>query len=383
MKIVHVITRLIVGGAQENTLLSCEGQHANGHDITLLAGVDDGSEGTLEERAKASGYRVEVERTLRRSILPRKDWATYRALRGRFECERPDVVHTHSSKAGILGRLAAWDAKVPCVVHTVHGLSFTASRRRIVNEAYVRLERFAAKKCHAIVCVADAMRDAMLRRDVGHREQYHTVYSGMDVDAFLQPVRARDDVRTELGFAERDVVVATVARLFSMKGHEDLLDHAREITSNRPHLKFLWIGGGPRRAEFEQHIASMNLQDRFVITGVVPPERVPELLAAGDVLAHPSRREGLARALPQAALCGLPTVCYDIDGNREGLIDGETGHAVPAFDVPMFVQRLLVFVDDAELRERAGVRGRSFATARFATETMIRDLDAVYRSVIE
>ena len=122
MKIVHVITRLIVGGAQENTLLSCEGQHDLGHDVTLITGPALGPEGSLMERASSYGYKVEVIGEMRRAILPLKDWRTYKTLVRRFKEIRPDVVHTHSSKAGIIGRWAAHRARVPAVIHTIHGL---------------------------------------------------------------------------------------------------------------------------------------------------------------------------------------------------------------------------------------------------------------------
>src|SRR5688572_6163447 len=154
MRIVHVITRLIVGGAQENTLLSCEGQHARGHEVTLITGPAEGPEGSLMDRPTASGYRVEVVGTRKRAILPAKDWRAYRALVERLRELKPDVVHTHSSKAGILGRYAARAANIPAVIHTIHGLAFTASTRRTVNWAYKVLERKAAPLTTRIVCVA-------------------------------------------------------------------------------------------------------------------------------------------------------------------------------------------------------------------------------------
>src|SRR4051812_46787126 len=178
MKIVHVITRLIVGGAQENTLLSCEGQHDLGHDVTLITGPALGPEGSLMERAASYGYRVEVIDEMRRSILPWKDFKTYRRFVQRLEAIRPDVVHTHSSKAGILGRWAASRARVPVVIHTIHGLAFTASTSRFVNYVYRLLERQAAPLTTKIVCVADSMRDQSLAGGVGRAEQYVTIYSG-------------------------------------------------------------------------------------------------------------------------------------------------------------------------------------------------------------
>src|SRR3982750_4710392 len=162
MRIVHIITRLIVGGAQENTLLSCEGQHDLGHDVTLVTGPALGPEGSLMERARSHGYRVEVIDEMRRAILPLEDYRTYRRLAQRFGALKPDVVHTHSSKAGIIGRRAAANAKVPAIIHTIHGLAFTASTSRVVNGVYKALERHAAPLTTRIVCVADAMREQSL-----------------------------------------------------------------------------------------------------------------------------------------------------------------------------------------------------------------------------
>src|SRR5438552_3696407 len=145
MRIVHVITRLIIGGAQENTLLSCEGQHDRGHEVTLITGPAIGPEGSLMQRAQSHGYKVEVIDDMRRAIHPWRDYRTYRQLVRRFKEMKPDIVHTHSSKAGIIGRWAAYDAKMPAIIHTIHGLAFTASTSRFVNRVYGALERHSAQ----------------------------------------------------------------------------------------------------------------------------------------------------------------------------------------------------------------------------------------------
>src|SRR5688572_3010107 len=340
MKIIHVITRLIVGGAQENTLLSCQGQHDAGHDVTLITGPPLGPEGSLMVRATGYGYRVEVLEPMRRSILPGKDIAVYRGLVRRFREMKPDVVHTHSSKAGIIGRYAAWKAGVPFVVHTIHGLSWTSSTKPSVNGIYKNLERLAARKCHRIVVVADAMTKASLAAGLGRPEQYVTVYSGMETGPFLDPPVPREEMRRRLGLEPAHVAVCTIARLFYLKGHEDILQHAPRLCRENPELRFVWVGDGLLRPEFERQIREMGLEDRFILTGLVPPERVPELVNACDILAHPSRREGLARALPQGSLAGLPVVTYDVDGNAEAVVQGETGYAVRAFDVAAFIGRI-------------------------------------------
>src|SRR4051812_30699746 len=302
MKIVHVITRLIVGGAQENTILSCEGQHRLGHEVTLITGPAIGPEGSLMERASRGGYRVEVVDEMRRAILPWKDYATYRKLVKRLSEIKADVVHTHSSKAGIIGRYAADRAGAAGVIHTIHGLAFTAWTSAAVNNFYRFLERRAAPLTTKIVTVADAMKEQSLAAKIGRSEQYVTVYSGMEVEGYLRPADAREQVRRQLGLEEGHVVVGTIARLFYMKGHEDLLEMAPVMCRDFPEMRFMWVGDGLLRREFEEQIARMKLSERFVFTGLVPPERIAELVGAMDVLVHPSRREGLARAIVQGQL---------------------------------------------------------------------------------
>jgi glycosyltransferase involved in cell wall biosynthesis len=356
MKIVHIITRLIIGGAQENTLLSCEGQHRLGHEVTLLTGPPLGPEGSLMQRALAGGYRVEVIDPMRRAILPTADWRTYRALVRRLGELAPDVVHTHSSKAGIIGRWAAHAANRRRshgraeIVHTIHGLAFTASTRRAINRSYQLAERRTAPITDRIVCVADAMRDQSLAANIGLPQQYVTVYSGMETQPFLSPDEPRDQVRRRLGLEPQHVAVGTIARLFHLKGHQDLLDLAPNLCRRFPQLRFLWIGDGLLRPMFEAQIKLMGLRDRFILTGLVQPGQIPALANAMDVLAHPSRREGLARALPQGQLCGCPCVTYDIDGAKEGVIDQTSGFVIRPFDLAAFGDAIASLTGDSARR---------------------------------
>jgi glycosyltransferase involved in cell wall biosynthesis len=387
MKIVHIITRLIIGGAQENTLWSCEGQHDRGHDVTLLAGPAIGPEGSLEDRARNYGYRVEFIDEMRRSIHPLRDWTTYHRLIDRLAALEPDIVHTHSSKGGIIGRWAAHRAGAhrankPLIIHTIHGLAFTASTSAMVNRAYKMLERRAAPITDRIVCVADSMRDQSLAANIGRPDQYVTVYSGMETAPFLSPPVPREQTRRRLGLADADIAVGTIARLFELKGHEDLLAIAPQLCARFANLRFLWVGDGLLRASFERRIAAMNLQDRFIFTGLVPPAQVPELTAAMDILVHPSRREGLARALPQGALAGKPVVTYDIDGAKEAVVDGQTGFVVPALDRDQLAERLSILINDPALRNSMGQAGRTLALSRFDARVMVEALECVYADAL-
>ena len=382
MRIVHVITRLILGGAQENTLLTVDGlHHRHGDDVTLFTGPAEGPEGDLFARAEARGLQVELMPELVRAIRPGTDWAAYRALRRSIRRLRPEVVHTHSSKAGIVGRAAAWDERVPAVVHTIHGLPFGPSESAIKNRLYVALERWAARRCHAIVGVCDAMAEQALAAGVGRPEQYSTVYSGMDVDAFLRPARPRDEVRRELGLAPDEVAFATVARLFERKGHDDILAAAPAVLAADPRVRFVFIGDGILRDRLKADAARLGVGHAVRFTGLVPPDAIPSLLSGVDAVVHPSLREGLARVLPQALLVGRPAISYDVDGARE-VVTPATGVLLPPRDIPGLTSAILRLAGDAALRDRMGRAGRERFADRFRAETMVDQLRSLYERLL-
>jgi glycosyltransferase involved in cell wall biosynthesis len=200
----------------------------------------------------------------------------------------------------------------------------------------------------------------------------------METAPFLDPPVPRDAVRRQLGLLDDHVIVGTIARLFELKGHDDLLDLAPHLCRKHPNLRFLWVGDGLLRREFERRIGAMNVRDRFILTGLVPPANIPELAAAMDVLVHPSRREGLARAIVQGQLAGCPAVAYDIDGNREGLLDGKTGFIVPPFDAKILGDKISALAENAAQRRVMGEAGRAFALSRFDAKVMVDALERLY-----
>ena len=382
MKIVHVITRLILGGAQENTLLTVDGlHHTFGDDVTLITGPAEGPEGDLFERARARGLKVELMPELVRAIRPRTDLRAYRALRASIRKLGPEVVHTHSSKAGIVGRAAAWDERVPAVVHTVHGLPFGPSESPLKNQLYIGLERWAARRCHAIVGVCDAMAEQALAAGVGRPEQYSTVYSGMDVEAFLHPLRPRDEVRRELALADDEVAFGTVARLFERKGHDDILAVAPDVLRANPKVRFVFIGDGILRDRLRADADRLGVAHAVRFTGLVPPDRIPELLGGIDAVVHPSLREGLARVLPQALLVGRPVISYDVDGAKEVVLP-ETGILLPPRDLDGLREAILTLAANPKLRDAMGREGRSRFADRFRHETMTAQLRSLYQRLL-
>ena len=392
MRTVHIITRLIVGGAQENTLHTCEDQHSiHGDDVTLIIGPDTGPEGTLVERAESAGYRVEVVDELRRSIRPRSDRQAYFRLLALLDEIEPEIVHTHSSKAGILGRAAAKRMRLPCV-HTIHGASFHYGQSKVAYHAYIRAEKWAAKKCSNFISVCDAMTQTYVNAGIAPVENFTTIYSGFDVEPFLNPPESRDSVRRRLGIADDEIVVATIARLFHLKGHETLLDVAPKIVAGNAKIRFLWIGDGVLRDEYEDRIESLGLSNKFVFTGLVDPTSVPPLINAADLVVHPSQWEGLARVLPQAFVAGKPCVSYDVGGASEVVLDSksggidpndETGRLLEINDSTAMANAVLELAGNRELRERMGNNGRELCRELFDHRTMTRRIREVYARVID
>lgn len=383
MRIMHISTRLILGGSQENTVLSCEGQADRGHDVSLVFGPIYGPEGSMLERVQRHGGIETIETPrLVRQIAPIKDMRSTRDLRKIIRAWKPDVVHTHSSKAGILGRIAAWKELTPCVVHTIHGLPFHPYLAKWRNWMYIKSERFAAKRCHRIICVAEAMKTQALAAKIGQPAQYEVVYSGMESKAFANPDVSREQARSELGLAENDFVLGTVSRLAELKGHDDLLDALGDLMKQRPELKLLWVGDGWWRDRLMSRVAQLGLTDQVITTGLVPPETIPKHLQAMDALAHPSYREGLPRAVTQALLSATPVIVYDVDGGREVCIDGRTGRLIAPGDLHALRESTVWMMDHPEERAAYGRNGQAMCLERFDASTMVEHLERVYESVL-
>lgn len=383
MRIVHLITRLIIGGAQENTLLTCEGLHARGHEVHLFSGPTTGPEGSLLPRARAGGYVFEEVPELIRPVRPIRDARALVRLYRRFKALRPDVVHTHSSKAGILGRLAAHHAGVPILVHTIHGMSFNRTQPWPLRRAYALAERLCAEPCRAIVSVADAMTRQAQAANIGRPEQFITIRSGMEVDAFDPRAQDSAQTRRRWGIEEGEIVVGTVARLFVNKGYEQLIEIVARAVRSAPRLRFVWVGDGADRGRYEAELARRGLRRRVVLAGLVPPAEMPGILAAIDILAHTSQWEGLPRAAVQALLMEKPVVSFDIDGAPEVIRPGETGELVPLGDHAGFASALVALAEDAERRIRYGRRGRINCLAAFDHRVMVERLDGLYRRLAD
>lgn len=392
---------MIIGGAQENTLFNClDLIEQHGDEVMLITGPALGPEGDLLERAglldqpeqardipnqrgRAGELQIELLPNFRRNINPRWDLPASWAIRKAIKNFRPDVVHTHSAKGGLLGRRAAWSLGVPAVIHTVHGAPFHEFQPWLAREFFRRCERYAAARCHHLISVADAMTDLMVDAGVAPREKFTTVYSGMDVEPFLHADQHRQRVREKYGISPDRIVIGKIARLFHLKGHDDLITAAEQVVRQCPQVMFLLVGDGILRESLLQRIEALGLQEHFVFTGLVSPTEVPELIGAMDVLVHTSLREGLARALPQALIAGKPAVSYDIDGAREVVLSDQTGFLVPPRNTQKLAQSLIRLAQQQELRDKLGRAGQARFTEQFRHQTMTAQIREIYQRTLD
>ena len=395
LRILHISTRLILGGSQENVVLSCEGQTELGHEVHLAYGPIYGPEGSMLDRV--SGWRSTDGRGITthevpdmvRELSPLRDRRCLRQLTDLIRELEPEIVHTHSSKAGILGRMAAWkaggkDGKLG-VLHTVHGPPFHRYEKVWRNALYIAAERIAAKRCHAIISVCDAMTEQFLGEGIGTPEMFTTVRSGMETGPYLEPMpdHERTQRRGELGLQPNDLVIGTVSRISDLKGHDELIEAVAPVLREKPEMKLLWVGDGWLREPLQAKLHELGLLDRVVVTGMVPPQDVPVLMKLMDVLVHPSYREGLPRAVVQGMLSGLPVIATDVDGTPEVCMHGETGLSYSPGDVDRLREHLLRVSEDRVLREQLGERARAHCRDTYSAQRMVDETQKVYARVLE
>ncbi len=386
MKIIHIITRLILGGAQENTLITCKMLAERGHDVTLITGPALGPEGELFNHAKGQGYEILVVDRLRRAINPYNDAVSYLQIKRLLRELRPDVVHTHSAKAGILGRFAGYTLKdkfsenLPAVVHTIHGLAFHPYQSGLLNKFYIAIEKSTAKRTDFFISVADAMTEQATAVGIGTPERYVTAYSAIEEDDFLTPIsqERRIEFRRKHGIAENSVVLVSIARLFMLKGHEYIVESAKELSRQFENCVWLFVGDGNLSAQLKEQACRLGLSERIKFAGLLPPREIPLAIQSSDILVHCSLREGLARALPQGMLCGKPAISFDVDGARE-VVNENTGRLIEPKNVEELIKACAELIEDKGLRERLGRQARQSVKKKFAPDTMVDTIEDVYR----
>ncbi|MCK5472633.1 MAG: glycosyltransferase family 4 protein [Planctomycetes bacterium] len=385
MKIVHIITRLILGGAQENTLITCKLLAERGHNVTLITGPAIGPEGQLFEQSQNQGFNIITVDEMIRSIALYKDLIAYCKIKKLLRELKPDIVHTHSAKAGILGRFAASGIEIDTkIVHTIHGLAFHEYQSKWLNRFYIAIEKAAAKKTDFFISVAEAMTEQALAAGIGSPEKFITAYSAIEEDDFLQPKpeQLKKDFRRKYKIDQDAVVLITVARLFKLKGHKYIIASAERLAKQFEKAVWLFVGDGNLSGKLKEEVYQLGLAEKIKFTGLLSPDEIPLAISSSDVLVHCSLREGLARALPQAMLSAKPVVSFDTDGAKE-VVNENTGRLVKPKNIEQLINSCAELLENEQLREELGLAGREFVKEKFAPAKMVDTIEGVYKKLLE
>lgn len=375
-KVVQIITKLELGGAQEHVLFILKNLDRSLYEPVLITGTDGP---LVDEARRIKDAKVYFLRDLVREISPVKDLRALVRMALLLRKERPALVHTNSSKAGILGRWAAKLADVPVIVHTVHGFGFNDDQKGVTNRVFVSLERVTSRVTTRFTAVARDNVDKGVREGIFSRGDAVVIRSGIDTAFFAEPGTAPAAKRAELGIPEGAPVATMVSCLKQQKAPVDFVKVAARVLEQVPDAHFIQAGDGELREEVLAEAGRLGISGRFHLLGW--RRDVREIIHASDVIVLTSLWEGLPRVIPQAMAAGKPVVATAVDGTPEAVKDGVTGFLASPHDTEYMAEKVALLLGDKGLAAGMGKAGRAFV-AEFDEGRMLDDLSALYEKLL-
>lgn len=378
-RVAHVITRLCKGGAQENTFHSVRLANRDRFEVDLISGPTFGDEGSIEEVVRAAGIEIIRLPHLVRPVAPIADALALAELTRLFRRSRYDIVHTHTSKAGFIGRLAAARMGIPIIVHTPHGNIFDGYFSPWKTRLFVAMERYAARVTNRIVELTPGGVDAHMELNIGRREQFEVIFSGIDLAPFDAAIARRAETRRALGCGPDTFLVGAVGRLEPIKGFAYFVDTARIVLERMAEARFVLAGQGSLDAELHKRAASLG--DRFRLLGM--REDVPDLMAALDVFVLTSLNEGMGRVLLEAGAARVASVATRVGGVPDVVEHGRTGLLVPPRDASAVAEAIGALAQDTGWRKAMGEAARARVAPDYGLERMQEKIEALYEALVK
>ena len=382
IKVAHIIARMISGGADENTLLTIEGLDKDKYEIDLITG-EESSENILKSIESLPFNTIKIN-GLKWKLNFLHDSVVLLKLVSLIKKKHYDIVHTHTTKAGILGRIAAYISGVPIIVHGLHGSTFQAFNSGLLNRLLFLSERFCSRFTDAYISVSKILSQTYINRGIGKKDNHFTVYSGMELSKFFSARECIDkkEKYTELKIKEGEFVIGNVARLETRKGHRFLIDAFQNIVRKYKYdnAKLLIVGEGNKRNDLEKYVKELNLEDKIIFTGY--RKNVEELMALMDVFVLTSLREGLPRVLVQAAAVGIPSIAFDVDGVPEIIKDNYNGFLVEVKNLEQLEKGILKYIENKKLTNLHGRNGRELVGNKWSIDGMVERIDKIYQKLI-
>jgi glycosyltransferase involved in cell wall biosynthesis len=387
--VVHIITKLELGGAQENTLFTVKHLNRGSYEPVLISGT----EGILVEEAQTlKEVRVHLLPELVREIRPFKDvralvtmWSILRKLqqevkRESTEIPPPLIVHTHSSKAGILGRWAARLAGIKLIIHSVHGFSFNDFQPSLVRAFYIFLERITARITTCFIAVSDANREEGIQRGIFTDNKVNLIRSGIDIARFQAVTCDRVTMRRTLGVDDRFPLVAMISCFKPQKAPLDFIRVAKVVLDEMSDVHFLLVGDGTLRPAIEKLIRELQIRDKILLAGW--RRDIPAIVQCIDLLVLTSLWEGLPRVLPEAMASGIPVVASKVNGSPEAIKDGINGYLLPPRAIPEMAQKIIYLLQHPKKARAMGERGRELVQ-EFDIWKMVQQQEILYANLFK
>jgi len=388
IKVIHVITRFDKGGSAENTFITVRDLDKVRYDIVLVMGASPpGNSGDLETEAvqanvnTARGHHVRLIclRHLVRDLNPFSDIIAFFSLLNIIWSEKPHIVHTHTSKAGILGRWAAWFCRVPIIVHTPHGHVFWGYFNPRQTRLFILLERWTAGITNAILTLTPQEKEDHLRFRIAPEEKFTVIHSGVDLRTFRADLYQPSEAKALLGIPPEMTVVGTVGRLTPVKGQEALIRAASGLIRREEKIFLVLLGDGELRRDLEELSFRLDIAGYVRFLGWRPD--VARVMAACDIFCLPSRNEGMGKVLVEAMAMGKPIIASSIGGITDIVRSGENGILVPVGDAAAWAEAIARLCRDPEKRRRMGDAGMQMAP-RYSSEEMIKRIDQMYGKLL-
>ncbi len=387
IKIAHIITKLELGGAQQNTLYTAEHLPRDRYEVFLISGCG----GILDEEAKIiPDTKIYFIPWLVREINPIYDFLALLRLLRLIRLLRPEIIHTHSSKAGILGRWAAYlynsELKITKyrpqpikIIHTFHGFGFNPYQKWINRKFLILIEYFTAKFTDKLIAVSEDNIKTGLGNKIGTREKYILIHSGIKISRYK-------DIRTDLERTKREFdlqleekVVTMIAPFKTQKAPLDFIRVAKYVKEKLPSVKFILVGDGELRTNLQSAIGNRQLEKDIILLGW--QRNIPEIMQITDIFVLTSLWEGLPRTILEAMASGKPVVATAVDGNREIVKDGITGFLVPPKEPKMIAEKIVFLLNNSELRKKMGEEGRKTINDSFDIDQMVAQLNQLYQDI--
>ncbi len=376
VRVLHIITRMIIGGAQENTMYSAAMLDKSLFQVDVICGPQTGSEGSLIEETLARGVNLTILPPLVREVHPINDLLALINLYFIIRRGNYHIVHTHSSKAGILGRLAAKMAGTPIILHTVHGWSFHDYMSVVKRNIYIFLERWTARYCQKIIVVTQADKEKGLKMKIGKAEQYHLIRSAIPLEEYQPNHIWKATLRQELGIPVDVPVIGTISRLSPQKNPLEWVKVAALISQQIPSAHFIIVGDGPLHQAVNELLQSEGLLQKTTLTGL--RRDVGKILNTMDVILLTSLWEGLPRVIPESMSAGIPIVAYAVDGIKEIIQHRVNGLLCEPHNLQQAALECVELINNPALRAKLIHAGKQTAAEQFDLKQMIQGLQQLY-----